>query len=83
MDFNVVLWGNRLRAVSARPYKALAKSLLPYPTIIPAEPKKAPLPTGRGAKFVLCHILPNRCAKKYRMRCRKETMRCRKEPSWY
>ena len=27
MDFNVVLWGNRLRAVSARPYKALAKSL--------------------------------------------------------
>ena len=26
MDFNVVLWGNRLRAVSARPYKALAKS---------------------------------------------------------
>ena len=28
MDFNVVLWGNRLRAVSARPYKALAKSPL-------------------------------------------------------
>ena len=27
MDFNVVLWGNRLRAVSARPYKALDKSL--------------------------------------------------------
>ncbi len=26
MDFNVVLWGNRLRAVSARPYKALDKS---------------------------------------------------------
>ena len=48
MDFNVVLWGNRLRAVSARPYKALAKSLLPYPTIIPAEPKKSPRPTWRG-----------------------------------
>ena len=29
MDFNVVLWGNRLRAVSARPYKALDKSPLP------------------------------------------------------
>jgi len=28
MDFNVVLWGHRLRAVGARPYKALAKSRL-------------------------------------------------------
>ena len=26
MDFNVVLWKNRLRAVSARPYKAPCKS---------------------------------------------------------
>ena len=32
MDFNVVLWGNRLRAVSARPYKALAKYTSIYPT---------------------------------------------------
>ena len=34
MDFNVVLWGKRLRAVSARPYKALAKSLFSSHTFL-------------------------------------------------
>ena len=38
MDFNVVLWGNRLRAVSARPYKALDKSRSFYPTMNREDP---------------------------------------------